>query len=154
MPKKAVHHDSGDYRVRQRVTDFAKPSQEVSERMRRVRSRETGLERRMESILKALEVNYEKQPRLVGHPDFKVKDSRVVIFCDSSFWHGRRKNDLTGVSFRRNKVFWTSKIAYNKARDLRISRALRKQGWKVLRFWDTEIERSPSLVINRIRRSL
>lgn len=136
------------------IGEFGTPTEEVSERMRSVRSRGTGLEARMEAILNNLGIQYEIQPKLPGHPDFRIKSTRVLIFCDSSFWHGRRKADVSGQSFRKNKRLWTSKIAATKARDARTSRSLRKAGWMVLRFWDTDIVRRPEAVEERIRRSL
>src|SRR5437016_2361832 len=81
------------------------------------KSRGTGLEKRMEAVLKGAKFLYEKQPKLVGHPDFRIEGTRIVVFCDSSFWHGRRKADLAGTSFSRNKAFWMSKIIYNRKRD-------------------------------------
>lgn len=115
-----------------------------------MRSRGTGLEREMEKILKSLRLRYERQPDLVGHPDFRVTGTRTLIFCDSSFWHGRRDKDLTGESFSRNRGFWTQKIAYNKSRDARITKQLKAAGWTVLRFWDTEIMKGSKSVTRRI----
>jgi DNA mismatch endonuclease (patch repair protein) len=62
--------------------------------------------------------------------------------------------DVTGSSFRRNKEFWTSKIATNKMRDRRINKILIKAGWKILRLWDTDIEEHPDIVVDKIRRFL
>jgi DNA mismatch endonuclease (patch repair protein) len=134
--------------------EFEKPAPEVTRRMKRVKSRGTNLEREMEGILKNLPVTYERQPNLIGHPDFRIEGTRVLIFCDSSFWHGRRRDDVTGRSFRKNKEFWTSKIASNKIRDRRISKTLTKEDWIVLRFWDTDIEEHSDIVAEKIRRSL
>jgi DNA mismatch endonuclease (patch repair protein) len=136
------------------VREFETPTKEVSERMRRVRSRGTGLEARMEGILRSVGIHYETQPELPGHPDFRLEGTRILVFCDSSFWHGRRKADISGQSFRKNKRLWTSKIAATKVRDARISRSLRRAGWFVLRFWDTDIVRRPEAVEERLRRSL
>lgn len=111
----------------------------VSARMQRIKSKNTGLERAMERILRDLGVKFERQPKLVGHPDFRVRGTNVLIFCDSSFWHGRRPNERRGKAFARNKHLWTLKLASNRLRDVRISRALRRQGWSVQRFWDTDI---------------
>ncbi len=134
--------------------EFEKPSDEVSSRMRRVKSKGTNLERRMEAILKGLSLEYEIQPKMVGHPDFRLKGTRMLVFCDSSFWHGRREDDLSGLTFRRNREFWTRKLKYNRERDRRINRLLRSEGWIVLRFWDTDITRDPEKVARQIRRRL
>ncbi len=93
---------------------FEKPSKEVSERMKKVKSRDTGLEKAMEEILDSLHIAYDKQPNLVGHPDFRIKETNVLIFCDSSFWHGRRELEITGEAFKKNRNFWTEKLIENK----------------------------------------
>ena len=136
------------------TNEFAKPSSAVSMRMRSVKSRGTSLERKMEHILRDLRINYQRQPDILGHPDFRIKKSKILVFCDSSFWHGRRPEDVGGFSFRRNAVFWSNKLYENRRRDARITRALRGRGWLVLRFWDTDILRRSNVVENRLRRHL
>jgi DNA mismatch endonuclease (patch repair protein) len=131
---------------------FEKPSKEVSERMKRVKSSDTSLEKAMEELLKGLQISYEKQPDLLGHPDFRIKETNVLIFCDSSFWHGRRESEITGTAFKKNKEFWTKKLMENRKRDQRINRTLRKSGWSVQRFWDTDVLKRQDKVKNRLRR--
>ena len=131
---------------------FEKPSKEVSERMKKVKSVGTSLEKRMESILRSLGIRYQKQPNLQGHPDFRISGTNVLIFCDSSFWHGRREKEITGNAFKKNREFWREKLTENRKRDNRNNRALRKSGWSVWRFWDTDILKQPDKVRNRLRR--
>ena len=131
---------------------FEKPSEEVSERMRKVKSIETNLEKRMEIILRSLGIRYQKQPNLQGKPDFRIRGTNVLIFCDSSFWHGKRKIEITGEAFKKNRDFWTNKLTENRKRDERNNRTLRKSGWSVQRFLDTDLLRQPDKVMNRLRR--
>ena len=131
---------------------FEKPSEEVSERMRKVKSRGTGLEKRMESILRGLGIRYQKQPNLRGNPDFRISGTNVLIFCDSSFWHGKREKEITGEAFKKNREFWKTKLIENRKRDVRNNRALRKSGWSVQRFLDTDMLKKPDKVINRLSR--
>jgi DNA mismatch endonuclease (patch repair protein) len=130
------------------------PSGTVSNRMSRVRSRETGLEKAMELILKSMHLKFERQPRLEGHPDFRIVGSKVLLFCDSSFWHGRREQDLRGESFRVRRDYWTNKLRYNRERDKRVTGDLREKGWNVIRVWDSTILRRPNAVRARIERAL
>jgi len=123
----------------------------ISERMRRVKSSGTSIEKKMEGILSGLSIPYEKQPKLTGKPDFLVSGSRLLIFCDSSFWHGRRKREVSGAAFKRNRMFWVSKLRQNKKRDLRTNRLLKKQGWRVIRFWDDEILKHREEVARKLR---
>lgn len=131
---------------------FMKPTKKVSDRMRRVRSRGTSLEANMGNILTGIGVDFETQPKLPGHPDFRIVGTKVLIFCDSSFWHGRKRADLTGMSFKRNREYWRNKIVRNRTRDRITDRRLKAAGWKVLRFWDTVIIKKPGLVSDRVRR--
>lgn len=129
---------------------FEKPSKEVSKRMSRIRSFDTGLEKSMESLLKNQKIKYEKQPPLPGRPDFRISGTKILIFCDSSFWHGRRKNELNGSAFKKNEEFWRTKLSENRKRDIRTNRTLRKLGWRVLRFLDTQISKSPEKVTKKL----
>lgn len=133
---------------------FRKPSPAVSERMRRVRSSNTKIEKAMEDLLKEQKMKYGRQVDLPGCPDFKIVGTSVLIFCDSSFWHGRRAREIKGEAFKKNKEFWVNKLRENRRRDARINRILRKEGWHVLRFWDTDILKFPEKVIKKLLREL
>ena len=124
---------------------------QISERMKKVKSKNTKLELAMKSHLEEISIPYEQHPKLHGNPDFRISNTNLLIFCDSSFWHGRREKDLKGNSFRKNKAFWVAKLLYNKRRDQRINRTLRKQGWSVWRFWDTDVLKRPEYVKKRLK---
>lgn len=129
---------------------FKKPSSATSRRMRLVRSANTKLEKTMESLLKAQGIKYQKQPPLLGRPDFAIKNTNILMFCDSSFWHGRRIKEITGEAFKKNKDFWVNKLVENKKRDAIINKTLRKDGWRVLRFWDTDVLKHPEKIIKKL----
>ncbi len=131
---------------------FKKPTKDVSERMKKVKSRGTTLEKEMERILRSLHMRYQRQLDLRGNPDFRIRDANVLIFCDSSFWHGRREKEVSGKAFKRNRSLWVEKLTKNRKRDERNNRALRRAGWSVWRFWDTDILKRPEKVKNRLRR--
>jgi DNA mismatch endonuclease (patch repair protein) len=133
---------------------YVATSLNASERMRKIKSKGTGLEKAMERILRGASIKFKRQPKLLGHPDFQIRDTNVLIFCDSSFWHGRRKNELDGSAFSANKHLWVEKLNATKKRDVCVSRALRRQGWSVQRFWDTDILHNPSKVRARLKRIL
>jgi DNA mismatch endonuclease (patch repair protein) len=78
-------------------------------------------------------------------------DKRVAVFCDGDFWHGRGWSKRRAKLLRgSNSSYWISKIEGNIARDRRNRRRLRKLGWKVLRFWEFEINRDANRVVNQI----
>ena len=134
------------------VRSYIKPKPEVTERMRLVKSAGTELEKNMEQILTSLDIDYEKQVDLPGKPDFRIKGTNILIFCDSSFWHGRREKDISGEAFRKNKRLWVEKLERNRKRDQRINRKLRRAGFSVHRFWDTDIIKKPENVKSRLKR--
>ena len=95
-------------------------------------------------------IRYRKNDKSVfGKPDFVLRGSKIAIFCDGEFWHGRnwniRKND-----HKSNCKFWHSKIERNIERDKEVNEELRKQGWKVFRFWETEITVNPDVCLNEV----
>jgi len=53
-----------------------------------------------------------------------------------------------------NRKFWDKKRTDNMARDKRVTRQLRRQGWKVIRIWQHTLQKSPSVCLSRLRRAL
>ncbi len=122
--------------------------------MRQVKSSDTTLERVMENLLKRQKIKYNKHVNLPGRPDFRIVGTNILIFCDSSFWHGRREKELKGEAFKKNKEFWVNKLKKNRRRDAGINRILKKEGWQVLRFWDTDIFKFQDNVAKKILREI
>lgn len=71
-------------------------------------------------------------------PDFVFKAQRVALFVDGCFWHGCPRCYRRPAS---NKAYWTNKIVQNLSRDREQTRALKKQGWRVVRIWEHELAR-------------
>ena len=89
---------------------------------------------------------------LPGKPDIVFHRARVLIFCDGDFWHGRDWEILQKkLRNRANADYWVSKIASNIERDQRNNAVLRSMGWRVLRFWETDIIWDPSVAASCIR---
>lgn len=122
--------------------------------MKKIKSKGTSLENRMEQILSSLSIEFQEQPKLTGNPDFRLLDHRIVIFCDSSFWHGRNPDDISGKNFKQNRVLWVKKLTQTKSRDAKVNLILKEMGWKVLRFWDDEILKTPTLCKERIQNAI
>ena len=70
-------------------------------------------------------------------PDFVFPKLRLALFVDGCFWHGCPQH---GTKPRGNAAFWRKKFAANRARDLRVTRTLRRHGWRVLRIWEHELK--------------
>lgn len=90
---------------------------------------------------------------VVGKPDILFRRHRVAVFCDGDFWHGRdwlsRKN-----AHKTNHDFWVNKLENNIRRDQRVNEALTAAGYKVLRFWESEIKKNCDLCLQTIENAL
>ena len=71
-----------------------------------------------------------------GKPDFFFENQNLAIFVDGCFWHGCPR---CGHLPRKNSAFWREKISRNRKRDQVTSQKLRRQGIRVLRFWEHDI---------------
>lgn len=90
---------------------------------------------------------------LPGVPDIVISDHRLVVFCDGDFWHGRGWETLRGQLMRRaNAEYWIAKITTNRSRDRRTRKLLQEHGWRVVRYWESDIKRNPARVAERIAR--
>ncbi len=87
---------------------------------------------------------------LPGKPDFAFPKQKVAVFVDGCFWHGCPK---CYTRPKTNRAFWDRKREDNMARDKRVNRQLRLQGWKVIRIWQHYLKKSPDACLNRIRQA-
>lgn len=82
-------------------------------------------------------VDYKK---LIGRPDVVLKKYKTVIFIDGEYWHGHnwaeRKHKV-----KTNREFWIAKIERNMQRDREVNEELERLGYKIFRFWETEIKK-------------
>jgi DNA mismatch endonuclease (patch repair protein) len=85
---------------------------------------------------------------LPGKPDIVLPGKGLAIFIDGDFWHGHQyqargfesvQAQMFGVN---NAEYWTAKISRNVSRDFKNTSALRNSGWRVLRFWESDIRQS------------
>ena len=118
--------------------------------LRENRSTGTSIEVIFGRLLYAAGVRYRKNDRKVcGSPDFTLPGLKIAIFCDGEFWHGRdwerRKAD-----HKTNRSFWISKIEANMERDRQVNETLHQMGWKVFRFWETDLRKTPDRCLNTI----
>jgi DNA mismatch endonuclease (patch repair protein) len=93
-------------------------------------------------------VGWRRGADLPGRPDFVFRKARVAVFVDGCFWHGCSRCALEAKS---NKRYWLPKIARNVARDRRVTRELRSDGWVVVRIWEHMIRTHPGRCLQRVR---
>jgi DNA mismatch endonuclease (patch repair protein) len=111
-----------------------------SEIMRRVLSSNTAPERRVAEILKRLRLRPSKlAATLPGKPDFALRGAKVAIFVHGCFWHGHTCARGARVP-KANRYYWVAKIARNRARDVRVRRALREAGWAPVTIWECQLK--------------
>jgi len=122
--------------------------------MSRIRSKGTKLDLKMKKILEEENLSFKQYPNIFGTPDFLVKN-RMTVFCDSSFWHGRNWRKLRKkLSNGNNSKYWVSHIAKNRKRDQTVNRRLRKEGYVVVRFWDSDVYKRPDWCVDEIKKRL
>jgi DNA mismatch endonuclease, patch repair protein len=90
---------------------------------------------------------------LPGRPDVVFMKQRIAIFCDGDFWHGRDlENRLAKLARGNNAQYWIAKVERNVERDRRHTKALEETGWRVLRYWETDVLRRPDEIADEISR--
>ncbi len=110
--------------------------------MKNIKAKDTSIEMILRKALWEKGIRYRKNYKgLIGKPDIVLTKYKIVIFCDSEFFHGydweNRKHD-----FKSNQEFWIHKIERNMERDKEVTKALEEQGWKVVRFWGKDIKKN------------
>jgi DNA mismatch endonuclease (patch repair protein) len=126
----------------------------VSEQMSRIRSKNTGPERRLRKALslagiRGYRLNYAKVP---GKPDVAFVGKKVAVFIHGCFWHC-----CPHCQPPRPKVhqdFWEEKLDRNVLRDKRDARALRKAGWRVVTLWECRMRKFPDHAVRRVQKAL
>lgn len=110
--------------------------------MQAIRSKDTTIELALRKSLWKKGIRYRKNYKeLIGKPDIVITKYRIVVFCDSDFWHGydwdNRKSRI-----KSNQEYWIPKIERNMKRDKEVTAVLVEQGWIVLRFWEHSIRKN------------
>ncbi len=85
--------------------------------------------------------------KLHGRPDFVFAYCKLAVFIDGDFWHGNPKKLRVPKS---NRAYWIKKIVGNRARDREVNKALKKMGWRVVRFWESTL-RDESAIMDELK---
>ena len=115
--------------------------------MSRIRGKNTTPEQIIFSVLRREGISFSRHATdLPGRPDVILRRTKLAIFIDGDFWHGWRfplwKHKLSEK--------WQDKIEATRRRDQKNFVKLRRLGWKVIRIWEHQIERSPEGCLARI----
>ena len=116
--------------------------------MQNIRSKGTMPEKLLMRELQKREIYFASHVNsLIGKPDIVFRRKNIVVFVDSCFWHACPYHFSKPQS---NKRYWTPKIKRNKERDKEVNQYYRKNGWKVLRFWEHSIKRNIEKCVAKI----
>lgn len=135
------------------MRDFFSP-EERSKLMSRIRGRANiSTELKIAGLLRSAGMHgWRRHLSLPGRPDFTFPKQRVCIFVHGCFWHDCPR--CCKRSSTRPK-YWAKKIDVNRRRDQRVSRELRRRGYKVIVVWECTLRRKyPAATISRLLRLL
>lgn len=110
-------------------------------------NRTTEIQFRM-ALVRAGITRWVTHANLPGRPDIYFPKAKVAIFLDGCFWHGCGR---CGHVPKTNSLFWATKISRNQNRDRRNSQLVRKEGIRVIRFWEHSLN-NPSQLQRILRR--
>ena len=128
----------------------------VSERMSRVRRRDTApeLELRSELHRRGLRYRVDRRPvpTVPSRADLVFGPAKVAVYVDGCFWHSCPAH---GTMPRANEAYWQAKLARNQERDATVNVTLAEAGWTVVRIWEHEDpEAAADRVEAAVRKSL
>ena len=104
-----------------------------------IKFKDTSIELKVEAELQKKQIKYKKQKSLnnVGIVDFYLPKYKIVIECDGCYWHNcptHGKGEVKNCS----------------KKDRRKDSVLITNGYKIYRFWEHEINKSPERCINTL----
>jgi DNA mismatch endonuclease (patch repair protein) len=113
--------------------------------MRAVKSRDTGPERAVRALLRAIAPGYRlHRADLPGKPDVVYVRRKLAIFVHGCFWHGH--DCARGARApKANAAYWRAKIARNRARDAKTLAAYPLMGWRAVVVYECELKDKAAL---------
>lgn len=120
---------------------------ERSERMSRIRSKDTKPEMKLRRLVHGMGYRYRLHvSSLPGKPDLVFPGKRAIIFVHGCFWHRHPDPHCKLARLPKSRLdFWLEKLEANRMRDMRDQRRLHELGWRVLVVWECEIQDAESL---------
>ena len=115
--------------------------------MSRIRGRDTKPELLLRNVVWRMGLRYRLKSGVPGRPDLVFLAARVAVFVDGCQWHCCPDHWVRPKS---NTDFWDRKFEKNRNRDAHVNELLKEQGWRVLRFWEHEVEKNCSTVAKNI----
>ncbi len=99
-------------------------------------------------------LRYRKNDKSVfGTPDLTFKKSKVAVFVDGEFFHGKDW-EVAKFAIKSRRDFWWPKIEGNIKRDRSVDLRLRKDGWMVVRFWASCIKLDLASCVSKVEAAI
>jgi DNA mismatch endonuclease (patch repair protein) len=116
--------------------------------MQHIRSKNTVPELLVMNELKRHKIYFAKHvDKIFGKPDIVFRRKKVIVFIDSDFWHYNPQKFIMPAT---NVEYWEKKIQRNRDRDKLVNKTLKKEGWRILRFWESAIKKDINKVVDKI----
>ena len=117
--------------------------------MSRIRSKNTKPELLVRKHLRKLEfLGYR-----LHYGQFKIDVAfvgrKIAIFMDSCFWHGCPEHFRIPKT---NVDFWKNKINRNRKRDHEADDVLKKEGWKIVRIWEHQLNDLDDILLKAMKK--
>lgn len=129
-------------------------SKKSSSTMSKIRSNNTKAEVKLRKALWSLGYRYRlHKKQLKGKPDLVFTAKKVVVFIDGDFWHGYNWQERK-PRLKTNTEYWIPKIERNMQRDVEVTEALQKEGWKVIRLWEHEVNKNLKRCLETVTNAL
>lgn len=111
-----------------------------SERMGRIRGRDTRPEMLVRRVIHGLGFRYRLHAKeLPGKPDIVFRRRKVAIFVHGCFWHRHPDPACKLARMPKSRIeFWQAKFNRNRDRDVEVRANLEALGWKVLVIWECQ----------------
>ena len=109
--------------------------------------KDSKIEKILQEQLKKHKIKFQKHLPILGQPDLFIKPN-ICIFADGDYWHGWLY--LQGKDFSDNKRLNNEYFKSRIQNDKKISTQLVEQEYKVLRFWEHEINENPEKCFQKI----
>lgn len=123
-----------------------------SKLMQKIKGIGTTPELIFQKALKAVRIRCSKNnKKLPGKPDIVIPQHKIAIFLDGEFWHGYQW-DKKRSKIKANRGYWIPKIEKNISRDKQNKKKLKEAGWKVVRFWQHQVNKDISECIKKIQK--
>ena len=101
-----------------------------------IKSKNTKIELKLRKELHKMGFRYKLHYKIDGTPDIAFPLKKIAIFVDGDFWHGYEWSKLRP---KLKNAFWKDKITKNMKRDKNVNKLLNDKGWKVIRFWEHQV---------------